>query len=96
VTFPPLETEDQARRLPAVAAVYEKARKSPGRGAMAEGCRDMLSAALEAAGVTLGAYEERILLEWLPQWEPTTVAVVAEVIRRAHLSALALREDGDE
>ena len=94
-----LETEDDARRLPAVAAIYTRAHESPGRGVMAEGNREMLTAAVEFAGLTLGAYEERILLEWFAgTWEPQTVAVVAGVIRRAHLTGMAARtgEDGSD
>ena len=96
--FGPLETEADAIALPAVAAIYARARESSLPGAMSAGNLAMMSAALEAAGVTLGAYEARIFLGWMPQWEPHVVGVVAEVIRRAHLAGLtaAGEDDGDE
>jgi hypothetical protein len=44
--------------------------------------RAMLTAACEAAGVELGAYDERVI-GWLAGWEDETCAVVAGLITRA-------------
>ena len=85
----PLETEADALALPAVKAIYARARESSLPGAIPAGNLAVLRDALTAAGVTLGGFETRILLGWLPKWEPSTVAVVAGVIRRAYLSGLA-------
>ncbi len=49
---------------------------------MAQGCHRLLCEACTAAGVELGAYDHKILL-WLAEWEPTTCAVIAGIIRRA-------------
>ena len=68
----PLQTAADARSLPAVAAIL-----NGDPVAYPEGNRAMMSDALAAAGVKIGAWEARILLRWLPQFEPTTVAVVA-------------------
>jgi hypothetical protein len=78
----PLETERQAQELPAVRAVYEAFRASPGVGRMAPRNHRMLEEACSAAGVEPGAFDHRILL-WLAGFEPTTCAVVAGLIGRA-------------
>jgi hypothetical protein len=78
----PLETERQAQELPAVRAVYEAFRASPGVGRMAPHNHRMLEDACSAAGVEPGAFDHRILL-WLAGFEPTTCAVVAGLISRA-------------
>jgi hypothetical protein len=78
----PLETEDQARELAAVRAVYAAFDADPGPGRMAPHNERMLIAACYAAGVELGAYDRR-LLAWLAGWEPQTCAVVAGLITRA-------------
>jgi hypothetical protein len=47
-----------------------------------------LTALLDAcstAGVEVGGYDRRVL-EWLAGWEPATVQVVADLIRRAYRS----------
>lgn len=49
----------------------------------AEGNRRLLEEACTATGVRLGAYDHRILL-WLAGWEPSTCAVIAGLITRAH------------
>ncbi len=85
-----LEDEAQARALPAVQAVYEAFRADPGAGRMAPGCYQMLSAACDAAGVSVGAYDDRILA-WLAGFGPETCAVVAGLITRA----AALERDPD-
>ena len=79
----PLNSESEARALPAVRAVWEAFDKNPGVGKMAPHNRRMLAEACEAAGVELGAYDAKIL-DWLSQWEPQTCAVIAGLIGRAH------------
>jgi hypothetical protein len=81
----PFETEQQARELPAVRAVY-----ADGAGKMTAHSLSMLLDALAEAGVYLGAYDHRIA-EWLAGWEPQTVAVIAGWVQRA--SAAAVRAD---
>ncbi|HUY48055.1 MAG TPA: hypothetical protein VMV92_20400 [Streptosporangiaceae bacterium] len=79
---PPLETERQARELPAVRATYDAMHASTRRGVMAQRNHRMLCEALTAAGVEPGAFERRMLL-WLSNWEPETCAVFAALITRA-------------
>lgn len=91
----PYESEDDARMVPAVQAVYEAFDASPGAGRMAPHNLAMLTAACEAAGIEMGAYDRRILA-WLSGWEPQTCAVIAGIIRRAHEAAEpATRETGE-
>jgi hypothetical protein len=78
----PFESESEARNTPAVRAVYAAFDAGPGQGRMQAPNHRMLEQACEAAGVTLGAYDHRILL-WLAGWEPQTCAVVAGMISRA-------------
>ena len=80
--FAPLETERQAQELPAVRAVYEAFRASPGVGRMAPHNHRMLDEACSAARVEPGVFDHRILL-WLAGFEPTTCAVIAGLISRA-------------
>jgi hypothetical protein len=80
--MPPLESEREARELPAVKAVYEAFGADPGVGKMTPHNLRMLLDACAAAGVKVGAYEVRIL-EWLANYEPTTCAVMAGLITRA-------------
>jgi hypothetical protein len=47
-----------------------------------DGAADLLLSACEQAGVTLGAYDRRILV-WLAGFEPQAAAAVAGVIVRA-------------
>jgi hypothetical protein len=47
------------------------------------GCHRLMEDACTAAGIRLGAYDHRILL-WLAEWEPSTCAVIAGLITRAH------------
>ncbi|MHB1431499.1 MAG: hypothetical protein ACYCVZ_05215 [Streptosporangiaceae bacterium] len=75
----PFASEDQARELPEVRAIYAL---PPGSGQWQTASRDMLTGALEAAGVEMGAYDERIAT-WLAGWEPHVVAVIASWITRA-------------
>lgn len=78
----PFETEAEVRALPAVRAVYD-AFAVPGGERMALGNHRMLEDACRAAGVELGAYDERILW-WMASWEPHTCAVIAGLISRAN------------
>jgi hypothetical protein len=82
----PFETEADVLRTPAVRAVYAAFDAAPGRGRMAPHNLAMLRQACEAAGLVLGAYDERILA-WLAGWEPQVCAVVAGLIARARQSA---------
>lgn len=50
--------------------------------------RDVLLRELGAAGVTLGAYDHR-MLEWLAGWETGTVLTVASWIGRAYAAGRA-------
>ena len=78
VTAGPYETEAQAR-----AAARHITSEPPGTGAWQAGSHRMLCQALAAAGVELGDYDHDIV-QWLAGWEPSTVAVVAGWIARAH------------
>ena len=75
----PFDTEQQASALPEVRAITAL---PPGTGQWKAASRGMLTEALAAAGVELGAYDERIAA-WLAGWEPHTVAVIASWITRA-------------
>ncbi len=75
----PFETEYEAR------ASVEHILGSPTE-AMTDGNHRLLEDACRAAGVGLGAWDHRILL-WLAGWEPSTVAVIAGLITRAHEGA---------
>ena len=76
----PLETEAQARELPAVRAIYDAMHER--LGVADEMCARLITDACGAAGVELGAYDRRIV-PWLAGWEPQTCAVVAGLITRA-------------
>ena len=89
----PFETEREARELPAVRAVYEAFRADPGLGKMTPHIHRMLLDALAAAGVDLGAYDHQIA-EWLANWEPQTVAVIAGWVTRASEGPPGLDGDG--
>jgi hypothetical protein len=54
--------------------------------------RDALWSAITAGGADLGAYDRQIL-DWLADWEPATVAVVAGLITRAHNTTAGLTQD---
>jgi hypothetical protein len=78
----PFETEAQARQLPAVRAVYDGMHDSIRRSSPGAGCRELLAAACDAAGVQLGTYDRRIL-DWLAGFEPQACAVIVGIIIRA-------------
>jgi hypothetical protein len=82
MTTGPFETETQAIALPAVRAIYAAFAAAPRVGGMDEPCRQLLAGSLEAAGVSLGAYDRRVLA-WLAGWEPQIIAVIAAWITRA-------------
>lgn len=79
----PFETERQAR-MAALAAT------DPNEASLltSAGNREILARACEDAGVTLGAYDERILA-WLAGFEPAMCAVVAGLVTRAHAAGAA-------
>lgn len=81
--YGPYDTEQQAREAPAARAWREAFDRDPGAGKGHAPNFASLTAACEAAGVTLGDYDRRIV-SWLAGWEPTTVAVVVGLIARAH------------
>ena len=86
----PFDTEQQARQLPAVRAVYDAFDRDPGVGKMAPPNLRMLLDALAGAGVYVGAYDIQIA-QWVAGWEPQTVAVIAGWVQRA--GQAAARED---
>ena len=75
---PPLETEREART-----SVQHILDSPSGTGAWTDGNHRLLEDACLAAGVKLGAFDH-LILYWIASWEPTTCAVVASLIRRAH------------
>ena len=86
----PYETERDARESPAVQVVYDAFDADPGAGKMAPHNFLTLIKACETAGVNLGgptSYDRQILA-WLAKWEPTTCAVIAGLISRAHAPEL--------
>lgn len=92
---PPIETERQARQLPAVRAVYAAFDADPGPGKMTAPNLRMLLDAVGAAGVRIGAYDVRIL-EWLAGYEPQTCAVLAGLITRAAAAGQKMLPPGYE
>ena len=79
MTSGPYETEHEA-----VSASLYVQRGLLGTGRDMTGANlDELTDACAAAGVTVGAYDARIL-RWLADYEPQTCAVVAGLIARAH------------
>ena len=79
----PYETQEQARAD--VVDIYERARRSIGRGVLAKANLARLTEACQSAGVTLGAYDARILA-WLANYEPETCAVIVGLINRANVA----------
>ncbi len=82
MTAGPFETEREARR----AAVAQAAGGDVAAGrpsTIGEANHRLLCEALTGAVVELGAWDHRIV-QWLSQWEPATVAVIAGLITRAH------------
>ena len=77
---PPLETERDA-----VASVQHILDSPP--GSWSDGSHRFLEDTCGAADVVLGAYDQQTLLVLASQ-PPTTVAVIAGLIRRAHAAGL--------
>ena len=83
----PFDSEQDAR----AAAITAGGPPRPGWSILSgEQNRAMLAAACEAAGVTTGAYDERILV-WLAGYEDSICAVVAGLIARAREAGKADR-----
>ena len=74
----PYETEREARK--AARHIYGM---EPSTGVWTAAEHRLLCEALSDAGVELGTYDHAIV-QWLSTWEPSTVAVIASLIRRAH------------
>jgi hypothetical protein len=83
----PFGTEDEARMTPAVRAIYDAMRSSgltdADIAATDAMCTDLIVSACDAAGVELGAYDERIAA-WMGNWEPQVCQVIAGWVARAH------------
>jgi hypothetical protein len=75
----PYETEREAARA------AQHITESPA-GSWTDGNHRLLEDACRSAGVELGAQDHAVLL-WLAGWEPSTVAVIAGLIRRAARTA---------
>jgi hypothetical protein len=73
--------EDDQQAAATVREAYAAGPLAPA-GTLARFNLDRLTAACEASGVELGAYDRRIV-EWLAGWEPETVAVVVGLVLRA-------------
>ena len=76
----PFETREQATQ--AAAGIHAAMRADTLGGAMTRAGRDLIRGACQAAGVTLGAYDARIV-EWLAGIEPEYAAVIAGLVERA-------------
>lgn len=82
MTSPPLESEAQARTLPAVEAAYAAADRDRRRGVLGEQNHRLLCAALSSAGVELGHYDHRKVM-WVASWEPELAGTIARWIGEA-------------
>jgi hypothetical protein len=69
----PYETEREALR----ASLWEQQGRKLDQRAM-----NLADLAAECSGIRLGAYDKRII-EWLANYEPSTVAVICGLISRA-------------
>lgn len=87
----PYEDERQARTD--VADIYLRAQHSVRREVLGEANHALLSDACERTGLTLGAYDARILA-WLAGWEPQMCAVIVGLITRAHAAGRAAADTG--
>ena len=85
MTSGPYETEREAAT--AARRIYDL---EPGTCAWAAASHRLLEDACTAAGVELGAFDHQIA-QWLSTWEPSTGAVVAGLIGRAHEAGKAGR-----
>lgn len=86
----PYDTEADARAGAAelLAAIEQATRPGPMTDATRAARRaarvDYLEAAITAAGVETGAYDQRITTWLADMWEPETLAVVVGLLERAH------------
>jgi hypothetical protein len=62
--------------------------RSNRRGVMREATLAYLQDACERAGVSLGAFDARILA-WLANWDPETCAVIVGIVTRAYAAGLS-------
>ena len=91
VTAGPFGSEADAR----AAALALGGPPRPGWSILSEDQRlEMLLAACEESGVTLGAYDDAVLA-WLSGWGDGTCAVIAGLITRARAAAPDPEEDSD-
>ena len=85
----PFATELEART-----AAHSLVPPSDGRAILSEDQNlELILRACEAAGVEMGAYDDRIA-GWLAGWEDSICAVVAGWVLRAHAAGLAARDGG--
>jgi hypothetical protein len=77
----PYETEREAAA--AARHIYDL---EAGTGAWRDGSLRLMEDACRAAGVQVGAFDYKILV-WLAGYEPSTCAVIAGLITRAHAGA---------
>jgi hypothetical protein len=82
MTASPIETEAQARELPAVRVVHDAFRADPSPRRMAPRNHRLLCEPASAAGGGSRSHDHRIL-PWLAGYEPETCAVIAGIITRA-------------
>jgi anti-sigma regulatory factor (Ser/Thr protein kinase) len=78
----PLETEQQARDLPYVRAIYAAEQADPDNGTMAARGYELLTQACAEAGTELGAFD-RAIVSWLSGLKPEAVAAIAGIFLRA-------------
>jgi hypothetical protein len=90
-TYGPYEDERQARVD--VADIYQQARHSARRAVLGEANHALLADACERSGVTLGAYDGRIVA-WLAGWEPQMCALVIGLISRAYAAGRESTDTG--
>jgi hypothetical protein len=88
--YGPYETEQQARAD--VAHIHTQARRSIRRGVLTEANHARLMDVCQATGVTMGAYDVKILA-WLANYEPEACAVITGLITRANAAGQASPPD---
>lgn len=84
----PYETERQASKE--FRSVYDALPRPPAAGEVTRINAQLLTRACTNAGVEVGAYD-RLILDWLANWEPGTCGVLAGLISRAYASGQARR-----
>ena len=78
----PLDTEQQARELPYVLAVYAAEQASSGSGVTAGCGYELLTQACAETGAELGMFD-RAVVSWLSGLKPEAVAAITGIILRA-------------